>query len=455
MAKMWGGAFEKEMDAIMEQLNASIPFDWQLWAADIRGSMAYAKALAQADLITEAERDRLLEGLQEVYAEFEAGQYQVRLEDEDIHTAVERRLHVLIGDVAGKLHTGRSRNDQVATDTRLYLLQNIQMLRELLRNVQRAIVSQAEAQIGVIMPGYTHLQQAQPVLFSHWLMSYFWRLQRDKERLDDLTTRVDVCPLGSGALAGHAFGIDRAGLADELGFARISQNSIDAVSDRDYIAEFFFWASLLQVHLSQLAEDLIIWSSAAYGFVRLDESYSTGSSIMPQKRNPDSLELQRGKAGRLIGHLMGLLTTLKGLPSAYDKDLQEDKEGLFDAVNTLKLVLPVAAGVIGTLQVDATAMAQALDDGLLATDLADYLVRKGIPFRESHGLVGAAVRAAEEAEIPLRELPLTTFQEISPAFEDDVYKVFDYRRAVELKDALGGTATSAVEKQIEAAKQFV
>ena len=453
MSKMWGGRFSKATDALMERFNASIGFDWQLWEADIAGSMAYARALVQAGLITAAERDQLIGGLRTIQSEFAQGAFDLRIQDEDIHTAVERRLGEIVGEVAGKLHTGRSRNDQVATDTRLYLRQRVDELAEALAALQRAIVAQAQAHLGVIMPGYTHLQQAQPVLFSHWLLSFFWMLQRDRERLGELRQRVDVCPLGSGPLAGHAFGLDRAALGADLGFARISENSIDAVSDRDYIAEFLFWAALLGAHLSRLAEDLIIWCSAEYRFVQLDEAYSTGSSIMPQKRNPDSLELLRGKSGRLVGNLVALLTVLKGIPSAYDKDLQEDKERLFDTVETMSLALPVAAGVIATLQVNGEAMAAALDDGLLATDLADYLVRKGVPFRQSHKLVGQAVRRAEERGVRLRDLSPEEYAAISPAFGADVYGVFDFRAAVEHKSAPGGTATAAVREQIEHAKR--
>ena len=453
MTKMWGGRFSKPTDKMMERFNASIGFDWRLWAADIRGSIAYARALQRAKLITAQECEQLVAGLEAVYTEFEAGKYEIRLEDEDIHTAVERRLGELIGDTARKLHTGRSRNDQVATDTRLYLLEKIAALRGELVVLQRAIVARAEEHIDVIMPGYTHLQQAQPILFSHWLLSYFWMLQRDKERLDQLRERVAVCPLGSGALAGNALGVDRTALAADLGLARISENSMDAVADRDYIAEFLFWAALTEGHLSRLAEDLIIWASAEYSFVQLDDAFTTGSSLMPQKRNPDSLELLRGKAGRLIGSLTGLLATLKGLPSAYDKDLQEDKEPLFDAVETMSLALPVAAGVVSTLRVNAGAMEAALADGLLATDLADYLVRQGVPFRRSHEWVGAAVRRAEDLGLRLRELPLAEFQAISPQFGADVYAVFDFRQSVERKDVPGGTATRAVLEQIAHAKQ--
>lgn len=453
--KMWGGRFAAASDELMQRFGNSIGFDRRLYEADIRGSIAYAGALARAGLITAAELEQLTHALEQVRAEFEAGTFQVLPEDEDIHTAVERRLGELVGAVAGKLHTGRSRNDQVATDVRLYLLGEIAVLRRMLLEVQKALVEQATEHLGLIIPGYTHLQQAQPVLFSHWLMSYFWKLQRDQERLADAERRTRVCPLGAGALAGNSLGIDRAALAAALGFERVSENSVDAVSDRDFIVEFMAWAALLQVHLSQLAEDLIIWSSREFGFVELDEAYATGSSLMPQKKNPDVLELVRGKAGRAIGHLAGLLTMLKGLPSSYNKDLQEDKEPLFDVIDMLRLELPLLAGMIRTLRVNRSRVEAALDSGMLATDLADYLVRKGIPFRESHHLVGRAVRRAEELGVSLRELELGEYQAIHPAFGEDVYAVFDFRRSVEMRNAEGGTATAAVRAQIERARALM
>ena len=449
--KLWGGRFEGTPDGLMERFNASIGFDWRLWAADIEGSIAYAKALQRTGLLTAEERDQLIQGLEAVEREFKAGEFDIRTSDEDIHTAVERRLGELTGEVAGKLHTGRSRNDQVATDLRLYLMWEIPGLRQQLVELQKAVLDRAEQHLDVIMPGYTHLQRAQPVLFSHWLMSFFWMLQRDRERLRDLEKRVAVLPLGAGALAGHALGIDRDFLAAELGFRALCENSMDGVSDRDFVAEFLFWAALLQTHLSHLAEDLIIWSSAEFGFIELDDAYAAGSSLMPQKKNPDSLELLRGKVGRLVGHLVALLITLKGLPSTYNKDLQEDKEPLFDALDTLKLALPVAAGVVRTLKVNGEVMAAALDDGMLATDLADYLVRRSVPFRQSHELVGRAVRQAEALGLPLSELPLAEFGAISTLFDENLYAAFDYRRSVEAKDSYGGTATVAVRQQIERA----
>jgi argininosuccinate lyase len=452
---LWGGRFEEATDELLRQFGDSIPFDQRMYAADIRGSIAYAAALAKVALITPEEHDQLVAGLQQVKTEFDAGTFQVELGDEDIHTAVERRLGELIGPVAGKLHTGRSRNDQVATDLRLHLLDEIAILEDQLTALQAAVVEKAEAHLDVIMPGYTHLQQAQPVLFSHWLMSHFWRLQRDRTRLQDAVKRAAVCPLGAGPLAGNPFGIHRQSLADALGFASAAQNSIDAVSDRDYVVEFLAWAALAQVHLSQLAEDLCVWSSREFGFVEVAEAYSTGSSIMPQKKNPDSLELMRGKTGRIIGHLTGLLATLKGLPSSYNKDLQEDKEAVFDTIDTLKMELPVVTGVIRTLQVNADRIAAAMDDGLLATDLADYLVRKDVPFRESHGLVGQAVRRAEALNVALKELSLAEYQAIHPAFTEDVCEALSFQRSVEARDTEGGTAPNAVRAQIEQAKELI
>lgn len=450
--KLWGGRFEKPTDELMEQFNASIGFDRRLYDTDITGSVAYARALARAGLITEAERDTLIDGLERVRAEFAAGTFQVQPGDEDIHTAVERRLHELVGDAAGKLHTGRSRNDQVATDVRLFLLEAMDQIDTALLRLQRAIVRKAEAHLGALMPGYTHLRQAQPVLFSHWLMSYFWMLRRDRERLADCRERTAVLPLGAGALAGNALGIDREFLARELGFRAVTENSIDAVSDRDFIAEFLFTAALIGVHVGRLAEDLILYSTDEFGFVQIDEAYATGSSLMPQKMNPDALELARGKAGRLIGNLVGLLTTLKGLPSTYNKDLQEDKEPLFDSIDTLVITLPVVAGLIETLHVDEARMKAALDDAMLATDLADYLVRRGVPFREAHGVVGRLVRKASERNTPLRELSLADFQAEQPAFDADVFETFDFTRSVEARDVIGGTAPAAVQSQIAKAR---
>ncbi len=465
MCALWGGRFAAANDPLMARFNASLPFDWRLWDADIAGSAAWARAIAAAGLLTEDERDQIVAGLEVLRAEI-AGDPQAAFAgatDEDIHSYVERRLTERIGPAAGKLHTGRSRNDQVATDVRLWLKAEIRgqasasslqpptsNLQLLLSNLIHAAADRAEAEIDVLMPGYTHVQPAQPVRWSHWLLSHAWAWQRDLERLGDLLHRVDVSPLGAGALAGCPFAIDRATLAADLGFAAVSPNSIDAVSDRDFVAEFLFWASLTGVHLSRWAEDLILWSSREFGYVTLADAYSTGSSLMPQKKNPDALELLRGKAGRLVGGLAGLLVILKGLPSAYDKDLQEDKEPLFDAVDTLRLALPVAQGVLETLTIHPDRMAAALGDELLATDLADSLVRAGVPFRQSHHLVGRVVRRAEELGCPLRAVPLAELQAISPHFTADMAAVWDFERSVEQRDVTGGTSRAAVLTQIDA-----
>ena len=455
MSMLWGGRFDGQMDQLMGEFQNSISFDQRLYQADIQGSRAYARALVHADLLTAQESDQIIDGLAQVLQEFESGAFQFSVSDEDIHTAVERRLSELIGPVAGKLHTGRSRNDQVATDTRLHMMDQIDRLAEQLIALQSAFVTQADAHPDILMPGYTHVQPAQPILFGHWLMSYFWMLQRDRDRLIDLRERTAILPLGASALAGNAFPIDCHALALDLGFDGIAENSLDAVSDRDFVAEFLFWASLLQTHLSRLAEDLIWWSSPAFGFVRIDERYTTGSSIMPQKRNPDSLELLRGKAGRLYGNLIGLLTMLKGLPSAYNKDLQEDKEPLFDTIDTLTVALPIAAGVINTLQVNAERMAKALSDGMLATELADYLVGKGIPFRESHHLVGQAVRRTETLGCTLKTLPLPQYQDIDARFASDLFAVLDARQSTVRRDVPCGTSPRAVQAQIDRAKTLL
>jgi argininosuccinate lyase len=454
MVKLWGGRFSKEIDDLLARFGASIGFDRRMYRADVQGSIAWAGALERVGVISPAERDQLVEGLQRVLEEWESGAFELHPEDEDVHTAVERRLGELIGPLAGKLHTGRSRNDQSATDVRIYMLEHITILRGALLDLQRAVVEQAEAHLSVIMPGYTHLQGAQPVLFSHWLLSYFWMLQRDRERLDDVERRTAVLPLGAGALAGCPFPIDREFLAHKLGFHSLAENSMDAVGDRDHVVEFLSWAAIAQMHLSRLAEDLILWSSPGFAFVELDEAYATGSSIMPQKKNPDSLELLRGKAGRVIGDLVTLLTVLKGLPSTYNKDMQEDKEPLFDAIDALEMALPVAAGVLSTMKVYPERMEAALDDTLLTTDLADYLVEKGVPFRVSHSLVGRVVRRSLELGVPLRDLPLEKYQEVSERFAEDLYAVFDFRRSVERRSVRGSTATAAVKAQLARAREL-
>lgn len=453
--KLWGGRFAEGLDEIAARLNNSIGFDWRLVEADITGSLAWAKALAAAGVLSETEAQQIESGLRAVLAEVQDGTFPLSPSDEDVHTAAERRLTERIGPVGGKLHTGRSRNDQVATDFRLWMLGAIDRLARLLNGVQAALVKRAESDMGIIMPGYTHLQRAQPILLSHWWLSHFWPLERDQERLVQLRARTAVLPLGAGALAGAPFPVDRAMLAAELGFEQISPNSLDAVSDRDFAAEFLFAGALIAAHLSRMAEMLILFSTAEFGFIELADSFSTGSSLMPQKKNPDMLELTRGKAGGFIGRLAGLLAVIKGLPSAYDKDLQEDKQPVFETADTLEMMLPVIAGLLETLTVRPAAMRQALDPALLATDLADYLVQRGVPFREAHGLVGQAVRFAHQNSLRLDQLTLDQLRQISPHFSADVETVFDFQASVDRRSVAGGTATQAVRAQLTEAARLV
>ncbi|MBK9051601.1 MAG: argininosuccinate lyase [Chloroflexi bacterium] len=455
MAKLWGGRFSKATDSLVHQFNASLRFDERLYDEDITGSMAWARGLVGAGVLTPAEANTLVAGLEQVRQEFEQGRFPFAPGDEDIHTAVERRLTELVGPVGGKLHTGRSRNDQVATDFRLWVMRAVDDLQTHLHNLQQALVERAEADLNLPMPGYTHLQHAQPVTWGHWLLSHFWPLVRDKVRFEQTRAQAAVLPLGSGALAGTAYAVDRLALAEALGFATISQNSLDGVSDRDFAADFLYAAAVLSLHLSRLAEQLILFSTAEFGFVQLDDAYSTGSSLMPQKKNPDTLELTRGKAGRLLGHLMGLLTTLKGLPSSYDKDLQEDKEPVFDAYDTLTLTLPIMAGVIRTLTLRPERMAAQLEPNLLATDLADYLVQRGVPFRQAHEWVGEAVQTAEKQGILLTQLTLETLQAISPHFGADVLAVFDFTTSLQQRRATGGTSPEALQKQLAEAQTIL
>ncbi len=453
MTRLWGGRYSGDIDERMWRFNASIGIDIRLAAADVRGSQAYARALERAGVLTHREVATLIDGLAQIADDIENGLFVPESGDEDIHTAVERCLGELIGPLAGKLHTGRSRNDQVATDVRLWMLDALPALGQALHETQQAIVEVAAAQIDVLMPGYTHLQPAMPVRFSHWLMSYFWMLERDRERLRDLLPRVAQSPLGAAALAGNAYGVDRLALARDLGMDAVLENSMDAVAARDMILETLSWGAILGTHLSRLAEDLIIYSSAEFGFLRLAERYTTGSSIMPQKRNPDSLELVRGKSGRLVGNLTRLLVTVKGTPSTYDKDLQEDKEPLFDTVDTLADLLPIVAGVIESLEVCPERMQAALNDAMLATDLADYLVKRGLPFREAHHVVGQAVLLAEQRATGLRELTLADYQGLWPDFQAELFEVLTYEGSVETHTARGGTARVAVEQQIVLARE--
>jgi len=443
---LWSGRYEKSAAESLRKLNDSLPFDKRMYSEDIQGSIAWAHALGRAGVLADTEAAQIVVGLVAIKAEFDSGKFIYAAGDEDIHTAVERRLIELIGPVAGKLHTGRSRNDQVATDFRLWLRAQIVPLDESLCALLSAIVDQAEEHVETLMPGYTHVRSAQPISTAHWLMSYGQMLRRDIERIR--RDSDSASPLGAGALAGTAYPVDRGQLAHDLGFDHPTANSLDAVSDRDFVVEFLSNAALLMVHLSRFSEDVILYSSPQFGFITLDERYTTGSSLMPQKQNPDVLELARGKTGRVIGHLTGFLTTLKGLPSTYNKDIQEDKEALFDTVDTLGILLPALIGLTETMRFNPGKMLAALDEGMLATDLADYLVGKGVPFREAHGLVGKAVRRGLDTGTPLSKLPLADYQAISDRYDADLYAVFDFMASIKKRGVIGGTAPGAVRMQI-------
>ncbi len=452
---LWGGRFSEPADDDLKALQDSISFDKRMYREDIAGSIAYARAIAGAGIITPDEASTIIQGLETVRQEFDSGTFELQPGDEDIHTAVERRLTEMVGPAGGKLHTGRSRNDQVATDFRLWVMRAIGDMDELIAHLQMALVTQAEQHLYTLMPGYTHLQPAQPITLAHWLMSFFWMLARDRERLTDARGRAAVLPLGSGALSGTPFAIDRQKIADELGFNSCSQNSLDGVSDRDFVAETLFALALAGTHLSRLAEDIIIYSNPLFGYITLNDRYSTGSSLMPQKRNADPMELARGKAGRLIGNLTGLLTILKGLPSTYNKDLQEDKEALFDSVDNLTKLLPVVTAIIQTLKVNPDKMRAALGEELLATELADYLVHRGMPFRQAHHIVGQVVQYAAAHQVTFSQVPLEELQTLSTLFAADVADVFDFDAAVARRRTAGGTGPDAVRVQIEAARQWL
>ena len=453
--KLWGGRFRQETSRLMERFNSSLSFDRRMWREDIRGSMVYAEGLERAEIIAADELAAILDGLKKVSAEIESGEFVWNDSDEDIHMAVERRLTEIIGAVGGKLHTGRSRNDQVATDMRLWLLGFLKELDSDICTLLTAILNRAEEHKETILPGFTHLQQAQPISFAHYLMSFFWMLERDRSRFRQLVERVSVMPLGSGALAGNAIGIDRKFLAKKLGFAEVSDNSLDSVSDRDFVSEFMAHASICGSHLSRLAEDLIIYSSSGYRYVSLSDEFSTGSSLMPQKKNPDSMELVRGKAGRMIGNLTGFLATLKGLPSTYNKDLQEDKEPLFDTADTLTACIKISAGVIATLEVNSAVMESSLDDFLLATDLADYLVSRGLPFRKAHEVVGQVVLACENRGCSLKSLPLEVYSQVNEFFAEDLYDALDYSSSLAQRSVIGATGPEAVEQQLAKARKTI
>ncbi|HYE89470.1 MAG TPA: argininosuccinate lyase [Terriglobales bacterium] len=454
--KTWGGRFSAGADPTAEKFTGSIGFDRRLWPHDITGSVAWARALTRAGVLTPAERDAIVDGLARVRAELEAGTFVFRAELEDIHTNVERRLIDLIGPVGGKLHTGRSRNDQIALDERLYLRDVIADTRNGLREIQRVLVERATESLDVAMPGYTHLQRAQPVLLAHHLLAYVFMLERDRGRLADCGARNEVMPLGAAALAGTAFPIDRDALAADLGFRTPSPNSLDAVSDRDHVIEFLSAAALTGMHFSRLAGDITLWATAEFGFVEVADGFATGSSIMPQKKNPDVAELIRGKSGRLYGNLLAVLTVMKGLPLTYNSDMQEDKEAWFDSVDTLEAIVGVLPPMLASLTFRADRMRRAAGEHFAtATDLADYLVKKGLPFRDAHGIVGNVVRHAIAAGKELDALSLDELRGFSPLIEKDVHAALTVDASLAARAVSGGTAPDAVRRALAEARRLL
>ena len=434
---------------------ASIPFDRRLYRQDIEGSIAHARMLAKQEIIAGSEAVAIIKGLNSIRKEIERGKFQFKTDLEDIHMNVEARLFEKIGEVAGKLHTARSRNDQMALDLRLFVKEEIGKTIDKIKALQAALVELAGANKDVIMPGYTHLQQAQPILLAHHVLAYFEMFQRDKERFQDCLGRADFMPLGSGALAGVPYPIDREFVARQLGFSKVSNNSLDAVSDRDFIIEYEAAAAIAMMHLSRLAEELILWSSSEFGFIEIGEAFTTGSSIMPQKKNPDVAELARGKTGRVYGHLMGILTTMKSLPLAYNRDMQEDKEGLFDAVDTLQTSLEAFAGMVRAIEVNTGRIAQAMrTDYILATDLADYLVKKGMPFRKAHGVIARLSEYAMSKGKNFRELGRKEYREFSVLFTGDVYDI-TLESSVAARDVIGGTSPQQVAKALRRARRLI
>jgi argininosuccinate lyase len=454
--KLWGGRFTGGADPTAERFTASLAFDRRLWPHDVTGSVAWAKALARAGLLSASERDAILKGLAAVRDELAAGTFSFRPELEDIHTNVERRLQELVGDVGGKLHTGRSRNDQIALDERLYLREVIERVTAGLRRTQEALVARAGETLESPLPGYTHLQRAQPIVLAHHLLAYVFMLQRDRQRFRDGAARADVLPLGAAALAGTAFPIDLEALAKDLEFAAVSPNSLDAVSDRDALLEFLAAAAIAGMHLSRLAADLTLWATAEFGFVEFADAFATGSSIMPQKKNPDVAELIRGKSGRLYGNLMSVLTAMKGLPLAYNSDMQEDKEPFFDSVDTLDAILAVLPPLLGSLTFRTDRMRRAAGENFAtATDLADYLVRKAVPFRQAHALIGKIVRFCETEGRTLDGLSVVELRRFSPLFDDDAKDALTVEASLRARAVTGGTAPEAVRRSLALARSLI
>ena len=453
MTKLWGGRFQKSAEAWVDEFGASIGFDQQLVMEDIEGSVAHVTMLGAQGILPTEDVATILDGLKQLNAKAEAGELEFTVANEDIHLNLEKMLIDLIGPVGGKLHTGRSRNDQVATDMHLFLKKRVVEVIGLIENFQKTLLAQAEEHVETIAPGYTHLQRAQPISFAHHLMAYFWMLERDKQRFTESIKRIDILPLGAGAMAGTTFPIDRLKSAELLGFANVYANSMDAVSDRDFIVEFLSNSSLMMTHLSRFAEEIILWSTDEFKFIELDDAFSTGSSIMPQKKNPDMAELIRGKTGRVYGNLMGLLTVLKGTPLTYNKDMQEDKEGMFDTVQTVLGALKIFEGMVRTMTINTDRLHAAVhSDFSNATELADYLATKGMPFREAHEVTGKLVFTCIQKGIYLLDLPLEEMKKESDLLEQDIYDVLAPVAAVSRRNSLGGTGFEQVKIQLEKAK---
>lgn len=450
--KLWGGRFQKSTDKKVDDFNSSIRFDARMYREDIKGSVAHAKMLGKQGIIPLEDSEKIVSGLIEILEDIDNGKVEFEVDAEDIHMNIEKLLTEKIGEAGKRLHTGRSRNDQVALDIRMYLRGEVDEICDMLKNTQKTIVSLAKENIDTIMPGYTHLQKAQPITLAHHLMAYFEMFRRDSERLADCRKRMNIMPLGSGALAGTTYNLDREFVARELDFSDITTNSLDGVSDRDFCIELASCLSMIMMHLSRFCEELILWSSHEFSFVEMDDAYSTGSSIMPQKKNPDVAELIRGKSGRVYGHLMGLLTTMKGLPLAYNKDMQEDKEPIFDAVDTVKLCLPVFCDMIATMKVRKDNMLKGAKGGFTnATDVADYLVKKGMPFRDAHAVVGRMVFYAIEKDCAIDDLEISELKQFSDIIEDDIYEAISMQTCVNERCITGGPAKKMVEAAIEKA----
>ena len=454
--KLWAGRFQKETDTLVNDFNSSITFDARMYKEDIAGSIAHATMLGKQGIIEEHEAEKIIEGLKVILADIDAGQVEFSLENEDIHMNIETMLTQRIGDTGKRLHTGRSRNDQVAVDFRLYVKQEIPKIINMVLDLEQVLIKKAEANLETVMPGYTHMQRAQPTTFAHYMMAYANMLRRDVTRLEDCLERMDECPLGAGALATSTYPVDRFQTAAALGFQKPTDNSMDSVSDRDFAIEFLSACSIMMMHLSRFSEEIILWCSWEFKYVELDDAYSTGSSIMPQKKNPDVAELVRGKTGRVYGDLITLLTMMKGLPLAYNKDMQEDKEALFDAIDTVEECLPVFAAMVNTLSVRRHNMERAAAGGFInATDCADYLVKKGMPFREAYMIVGRLVNMCIKTGETLDTLPLKDFRSISNLFDADVYQALELKTCVNGRTVYGGPAADSVKQQIANIKAFM